>query len=117
MTTEEDKQMHADTKALLQLLHSGQQLMGEKLEQHLLREPGEIAVAVSSEIAKFVATAFPEGDPAGHRKHHEAVIALAEEKAEFWKRMRIEISKYGILSLIGWAVIALWQTFLAGPRH
>ena len=102
---------HSDTLAMMHLLHTGWLHMEERLVAHMASEPATVAAAVAAEVATILTTAFPEGDPAGHRKHHEAVIAAAEENAEFWKKMRVEIGKYGILSLLGWAVLALWQVF------
>lgn len=76
--------------------------------------------SVPSDIAKALAIlmkdAFPEGDPDGHRKHHEAVIKAAEEKAEFWTKMRYEITKYGLIGFIAWAGGYLWLGFLQGPH-
>lgn len=67
-------------------------------------------------LEDVLADAFPEGDPVGHRKHHEAVIQAAEDKAEFWKTMRTELGKYGLVAFTGWAIYYLWQAFLQGPH-
>lgn len=76
--------------------------------------------AVPTDIAKALAVlmkdAFPEGDPDGHRKHHEAVIKAAEEKAEFWKKMRYEITQKGLIGFSLWAAWYLWLAFLQGPH-
>jgi len=67
-------------------------------------------------LASIRTEAFPEGDADGHRRHHEAVIKAAEDKAKFWETMRTELSKYGLIGFAGWAVYALWQAALQGPH-
>lgn len=69
------------------------------------------------ELKAVVTSAFPEGDADGHRRHHEAVIKAAEERADFWKTMRKELGKYGLVGFTGWAAYALWQSFLQGPHR
>lgn len=63
-----------------------------------------------------IADAFPEADPVGHRRHHEAVIKAAEERAEFWKTMRVKLASWGLIGFSAWAFYALWQAFLQGPQ-
>lgn len=36
----------------------------------------------------------------GHRRYHEAMIKAAEEQAEFWKDLKQEIIKKGIIAAI-----------------
>ena len=67
-------------------------------------------------IAGLMREAFPAGDHEGHRRHHELVIKLAEEKAAFWKKMKEELFKYGLFGFLGWAFFALWATFLSVPH-
>lgn len=93
---------------LVQQVHDNQLV----LEKKVADVPSEMAKA----LANLMADAFPEGDPDGHRKHHEAVIKAAEEKAEFWKKMRLAISQWGLIGFLGWAAYALWSAFLQGPH-
>lgn len=93
---------------LVQQVHDNQLV----LEKKVADVPSEMAKA----LATLMADAFPEGDPDGHRKHHEAVIKAAEEKAEFWKKMRLAISQWGLIGFLGWAAYALWAAFLQGPH-
>jgi hypothetical protein len=97
---------------LIQQTHDSVTAMDGRLTQHMLNETQELAAA----MVKATNAAFPAGDPDGHRRHHEAVIAKAEARAKFWQTMVIELSKWGLIGLAGWAVIALWQSFLAGPH-
>lgn len=70
---------------------------------------------VKSAVREAMAEAFPGGDPDGHRRHHEAVIKAAEQRAEFWQTMRKEIGKWGLISLAGFLAMAAWRAFLKGP--
>ena len=72
--------------------------------------------ATEKAITKAMTAAFPDGDPEGHRRHHEAVIRAAEEKAEFWSTMRKEVGKWGLISVIGFLALAAWNAFLQGPH-
>jgi hypothetical protein len=63
-----------------------------------------------------MADAFPEADPVGHRKHHEAVIKAAEDRAAFWAKMRFELTRWGLIGFVAWAGTQLWQAALQGPH-
>lgn len=41
-----------------------------------------------------------EVDFDGHRRYHESMIKAAEEQAKFWKELRIDIAKKGVLFLL-----------------
>lgn len=43
--------------------------------------------------------AFPDGDAAGHRKAHEAMIEAAQAQAKFWTELRNDLAKKTILGL------------------
>lgn len=96
---------------LIRIIHDNQIEMDRKLTQHMENETTELAES----IAKLLSAAFPAGDPDGHRRHHELVIKQAEERAAFWKVMRTEIAKWGLIGFLGWAFVSLWQSFLSGP--
>ncbi len=97
---------------LVRIIHDNQLAIDAKLTHHMEIETQELAQT----IAKLMSEAFPEGDPDGHRRHHELVIKQAEESAAFWKTLRIEIAKWGLIGFLGWAVYALWNAFLQGPK-
>lgn len=82
-----------------------------KLSAHMTDETKELAEAMS----QMMASAFPGGDPDGHRRHHELVIKQAEAKTAFWEKMRFELVRWGLIGFLGWAAYALWQSFLQGP--
>ena len=90
----------------------------------LRKEVEEIAKTHAAAIADLKTSAFPAGDPDGHRRHHEAVIKAAEDRAKFWAEMRIAAAKpafLGVLVLLGtmlWnGLLDSFLKFLAhGPR-
>lgn len=98
--------VHDDVKAM----HTNITALDLRLTKHMTEETMELA----REISKSMADAFPEGDPAGHRKHHEAVIAKAEARAKFWQKMLYEITKYGLFGFISWLAVTAWSGFLQG---
>lgn len=99
--------IHEDVKGVRTSVTS----LDNKLEGHMKDETLELAEAIASIMRK----AFPEGDPAGHRATHEADIQAAKDKAEFWKKMRFELSRAGLLAFLLWAAVQLWKGALSGP--
>ena len=97
---------------LMQQIHQKVEDMDKKLSQHMSEE----TLLLAEEIAKLINKAFPGEDPLGHRTYHETQMQAAADRAAFWKAMRIEISKWGIIGLLGWLVYAAWISFLKGPR-
>lgn len=97
---------------LVQQIHDNQIAMDAKLTKHMTEETKELAEA----IKKLMDDSFPDGDPSGHRRAHEVRIKREEERAEFWKKMRLELGKWGLLGLVGWLVVVAWQAFLQGPH-
>ena len=63
-----------------------------------------------------LASGFPSGDPAGHRRYHEAEIKRIEARAEFWSKLRLSVTQWGLLGFLGWALVSLWHEFLKGPK-
>ena len=59
----------------------------------------------------FVASAFPEGDPHGHRMAHENKI----RDAQAWNKLKAELlNKFlsgGLLVAAGWLALAVWEAF------
>lgn len=84
----------------------------ERLSAHMEQE----AVEMKAILESAMHNSFPDGDPDGHRRAHEAWIKREEDRAAFWEKMKIELSKYGLLGFMGWAVYYLWQAFLKGPK-
>ena len=109
----------SEVTVLIHLLHddiktvkSGVTALDTRLSKHMTDETLELAEA----IANIMNKSFPEGDPQGHRRHHELSIKAAEDKAAFWKKMRDEVAKYGLIGIIGWLSFVAWAAFVKGPR-
>ena len=85
--------------------------LDSKLTVHIAAEQVELAQAVAGIVIK----AFPAGDPEGHRKAHEETMLAIHDRAEFWKKLLFEISKYGVIGLISWLTYTAWAAFLHGP--
>ena len=96
---------------LMQQVHDRIEAMDKRLSEHMRDETLELA----EEIAKLMNKAFPMADPEGHRAFHEAQIQAAVDNAEFWKKMRFELAKWGLVGFIGWAVgviaVAVWAKY------
>ena len=95
---------------LVQQVHTSVQSLDTRLSEHMKDETLELAQAVAALMIK----SFPEGDGDGHRRHHEAVIKQAEEKAEFWKKMVTKLSEWGLIGFAGWLLYAMWDAVLRG---
>lgn len=59
--------------------------------------------------------AFPNSDPEGHRRYHEAEIRKLHEHTERMASLKYEVAKWAVLAIIGWAAVALWGVFVRGP--
>ena len=115
----EDASHRFDDPILLRLItqiHESQIELDRKLTKHMVGEPKEIADSIAGALTKMMADAFPDGDSDGHRRRHESELKRLESRAKFWGTMATEISKWGLIGFLGWAVYALWQAFLLGPR-
>lgn len=67
-------------------------------------------------LESMFSSAFPGGDPAGHRMAHEAQI----KQAVGWEKLKSEVvSKFltgGLWMAAGWLALTLWNTFVASVR-
>ena len=62
--------------------------------------------------------AFPDGDPDGHRRIHEAEIKRKEAEAEVWlaaKKKIIEMTVIGLISGFSILVVFYWRGNVAVP--
>lgn len=100
--------VHDDVK----LVHGDLENFNKRFGEHMATETLELTKVME----RLLTSAFPEGDATGHRKHHEAVIAKAEARAAFWRKMAEEITKYGLIGFLGWLAVTAWQAFLQGPH-
>lgn len=63
---------------------------------------------VEKSVVGVFERSFPDGDPEGHRAHHEAMIKKAEAQAEFWDEMRLAAAKWAGLGVLGFLATAVW---------
>ena len=63
---------------------------------------------VEKAVERVYVSAFPDGDPTGHRLHHELVMRREEERLEFWKEMRTAGAKWLGLGVLGFVATAVW---------
>lgn len=68
-----------------------------------------------------IGAAFPkdphtgEPDYNGHCSAHEQFIAESKARTEFWKKMRFELTKWGLLGFLGWLLIqVVWPALVKG---
>lgn len=108
-----DRREHLVVLETVQRMESKLDTVTGELRRHIQEETNDIA----KEIAKLMKEAFPEGDPDGHRKHHELVIAREEARAEFWQKMLFELSRVGLLGFLGWLGVLAWKALLLGPKQ
>lgn len=97
---------------LMQQVYDKLDAMDKKLTLHMSEESATLV----KELAAIMSVSFPGGDGVGHRTYHEAQMQAVLDKAQFWKTMRTEVSKYGLLGIIGWVTYAVWISFLKGPK-
>lgn len=93
-------------------LQAGQKELTAKMNYHHAVFREEVEKSINGVFER----AFPDGDPEGHRAHHELVIKREEERLEFWMSMRKEIGKWGLIGILGFIVVSAWQAFLLGPK-
>lgn len=85
-----------------------------KLDGRLQREHAENrndAAAFKREVREKLdelTRAFPDENPEGHRKFHDALIAESEAKKEFWIDLRGRLVEKGIWAVVVFLTGAVW---------
>lgn len=59
---------------------------------------------------------FPNGDTQGHAAYHSSIIEIMEDRKAFWKKMRDAAAQWGLIGVLGWLAVIVWQAFLQGPH-
>lgn len=69
-----------------------------------------LVVSFSSYAAKQedAISGFPDNDPDGHRRAHEAMIALAQRRARFYDMALSEATRWGMLGVLGFLAASVW---------
>jgi hypothetical protein len=89
----------AVAKAIWALKHD----LDRRHDENVARSQGhDISMQELNEKVDRVLAGFPGGDPDGHRRFHEAVIAKNEARARLYEAVRAELVSKGL-----WAAIAL----------
>lgn len=60
--------------------------------------------------------AFPDNDPEGHRRAHEAWIKKAEAQAATWIKIKDSVAVWGVIGLLGFILLAVWAAVMKGPK-
>lgn len=112
---EHDRRQPTDDKsliALVQLVHDDVRNFSKELSDQKRDE----ALLLAEAVAALMIKSFPQGDADGHKKAHEEQMKAIEDRAKFWRSMLFEVTKYGLLGVVGWLALKLWVAFLAGPK-
>ncbi|OWT68097.1 MULTISPECIES: hypothetical protein [unclassified Achromobacter] len=76
--------------------HSENQLRIEAVDEKVMK------------LNKLLESSFPDGDPEGHRRYHEAIIKREERREEFYQKLFTELASKGLWALIGFLCVAVW---------
>lgn len=120
MDTQTDRRNNNPIMALVQLVHEDVSRIAAKVD-HIDGKMGfhakEQAEALAVAIAELTEEAFIAGDLAAHRRQHKAQIEAVEQRAEFWRKLLFELTKYGLIAFVGWLALNAWHAFLQGPKQ
>jgi hypothetical protein len=90
------------------------------VELRLMRtEYKDLRIELSNHIKDemmILTHAFPDGDPDGHRRAHEAWVLKAESQAKVWEDLKLSVIKWGVIGFLGFLAVAGWKLFLQGPK-
>jgi C4-dicarboxylate-specific signal transduction histidine kinase len=65
-------------------------------------------VKVLIEQVDRLAKGFPEDDPDGHRRMHEALIEKAKARTELYRDLQKKLLERGVLAVLGAIAVAIW---------
>lgn len=84
------------------------------LQAHMVKEEKDWE-GFHASIAQ-IQEGFPNKDMHGHAAYHTDIISIMAERKAFWKKMRETISIWGLVGVIGWLSVVVWNAFLQGPH-
>jgi hypothetical protein len=111
-----------DATQKLLATHNTEELERMRLLDARINDMSERMTSIVLLIEKYMEThnhvlnAFPAGDIVGHKEAHEAWLKETERKAEFWRTMKVELAKWGLIVFAGWVLVQLWTGALKGPQ-
>lgn len=86
--------------------------------QEMFQEVKHMRQELNSHIqdeAAIIAKAFPDKDLEAHRVGHELQNKLLAEKADFWAKLRVSVTTWGMIGVLGFVAVTVWKAFLLGP--
>ena len=101
-----------DLMVVIRQLKDDIALLSQQFHDHRIEEDSRLEKAIETLMNK----SFPNGDAVGHCTAHHAYIQAAVDRAEFWKKLLFELTKYGVIGLLGWLALIVWTGFLKGPK-
>ena len=119
---QKDRRSDLNNQAILTLMETlSDQVKALRSEVAEIKRSSFYGVAMTSEmiekaVNKAMHSAFPDGDPELHRLAHEAEMKRIEARGNFYRTLQTEVAKWGLIGLIGWGALALWHSFLQGPK-
>lgn len=111
----EDRRKTTEAQALISMVESLLERMDrydQKLSDHMEKEAADIKASIETALH----SSFPQGDPEGHRRAHEAWIKREEDSAKFWAEMRIAVGKWAGLGVLAFLATAAWTQLIKGPH-
>lgn len=94
----------------------------QSLDSWLEKEPHSILTKCEQMIDEMIPT-HPENQDASlhekrkeHRQAHSKWIADVHQEMALWRKVREEVTKWAVISALGFAAIAIWKLFLQGPQ-
>lgn len=96
------------------------QKLADKLDSHVEKsaerhEAMGAKITGSDAVIAAILEGFPNKDPRGHHDAHTEWIESARRRKEFWSKLLAEVTKYGLIGLLGWLLTLAWHGLLKGP--
>jgi hypothetical protein len=111
-----------DATQKLLATHNTEELERMRLLDARINDLSERMTSIVVLIEKYMEThnhvlnAFPGGDLIGHKEAHQAWIEETKRRAEFWRNLKTELAKWGLIGFTGWVLLQLWTGALKGPQ-
>lgn len=100
----------SENEAVLLLIADLQRSIG-LLDKKFTHHHDTYRAEVRQAVEAVHTAAFPDGDPEGHRRHHELVIQREEVRVKFWNEMMLAGAKWMGLGVLGFVGTAIWIAF------
>ena len=102
-------------------LSESQRKLTEKFDTHFdnsIERHDQLAAKITGNdvVIAAILDGFPNKDPRGHHDAHISWIEDARAKKEFWTKLVAEVTKYGLIGLLGWLLTLVWAAAVKGPK-